>query len=113
MAASAALVAEAGIDIRDFERWMAAEQRRINLLCLRMVQSREDADNLTQETFLKAYQAVRRGAPIDEPSKWITRVAVNACLDQLRSRRWQFWKRTRGGEDGAPALALAQDGGPD
>jgi RNA polymerase sigma-70 factor, ECF subfamily len=112
MAASAALAAEAGIDIQDFERWMAAEQRRVNLLCLRMVQSRDEADNITQEAFLKTYQALRRGVRMDDPSKWITRVAVNACLDHLRSRRWQFWKRARGGAEGAVALSLTADGAP-
>ena len=42
-----------------------------------------------------------------EPAKWLTRVAVNTCLDQLRSRRWQFWKKRPGGDGEAAVLALA------
>src|SRR5947207_489820 len=112
MAASAALPAQAGVEIGDFEGWMAAEQRRVNLLCLRLVGSREEADQITQEAFFKAYQALERGVRMDEPARWVTRVAVNACLDHLRSQRWQFWKRTRGGEAGAAALGVARDGAP-
>jgi RNA polymerase sigma-70 factor (ECF subfamily) len=108
MAAWTALATDARIEIGDFERWMAAEQRRVSLLCLRMVQSREEADNLAQEAFLRAYESMRDGFAPDEPGKWITRIAVNACLDHLRSRRWQFWKRTRGVEE----AAVAADGAP-
>ncbi len=78
-----------------FEQWMAAEQRRVYLLCLRMLRNSEDADIATQDSFLKAYQVLRKsGAPrIQSPEKWITRIAINTCLDRLRSRRWLFWKQ--------------------
>jgi RNA polymerase sigma-70 factor (ECF subfamily) len=108
MATWAALETEARFEIADFDRWMTAEQRRISLLCLRMVQSREEADNLAQEAFLRAYESMRGGFQPDDPGKWITRIAVNVCLDHLRSRRWQFWKRTRGAEE----AAVAADGAP-
>lgn len=108
MAAWVALETAGPIEIDHFERWMAAEQRRISLLCLRMVQNREEADNLAQETFFRAYQSMRAGLQPDDPGKWITRIAVNVCLDHLRSRRWQFWKRTRGMEQ----TAVPQDGAP-
>src|SRR2546423_15589292 len=119
MAGSAALPLPAGVEIGDFEAWMAAEQRRVNLLCLRLVASREEADQITQEAFWKAYQALRRGVRMDEPSKWITRVAVNACLDHLRSRRGAVleregwgggrapWPGRAGGGKAGPATTLA------
>ncbi len=50
-------------DTREFEAqfgaWMASEQRRIFLLCRRMLQDGEDADAATQDTFLKAWQALQ------------------------------------------------------
>ena len=82
------------------ERWpeldalMAAEQRRVFALCLRMLRDREEADSATQDVFLKAYRALK--ATSDRPSdssRWIMRIAVNTCLDRLRSRKWQFWRR--------------------
>ena len=111
MAPSVALQAEERLGIEEFEQWMTAEQRRIAVLCLRMVQNREEAENLAQEAFLRAFKMLRRGGRVDDPGKWITRVAVNVCLDHLRSRRWQFWKRASNGADGA-AADLAMDAAP-
>jgi len=36
---------------------------------------------------------------LDDPSRWITRIAVNTCLDRLRSRKWQFWRKRPNGEE--------------
>lgn len=79
-------------DTREFGAWMASEQRRVFLLCRRMLQDAEEADSATQDTFLKAWQALKRpeSKNLDDPGKWLTRIAVNTCLDRLRSRRWQF-----------------------
>jgi RNA polymerase sigma-70 factor (ECF subfamily) len=99
---------------RDFAAWMAAEQRRIFLLCLRLLGNAEDADIATQDSFLKAYQGLERvsAAGLTDPAKWLTRIAVNTCLDQLRSRRWQFWRRRPSGEDESAILALSPSLGP-
>jgi RNA polymerase sigma-70 factor, ECF subfamily len=82
-------------DTREFGSWMASEQKRIFLLCRRMLEDAEDADSATQDTFLKAWQALKRPESNDlvDPHKWVTRIAVNTCLDRLRSRRWQFWRK--------------------
>ncbi|HEV8131416.1 MAG TPA: RNA polymerase sigma factor [Acidobacteriota bacterium] len=90
--------------LADFERWMAAEQVRIYVLCLRLLRNSDNADSATQDTFLKAHRALERNreAPIEEPAKWLTRIAVNTCLDQLRSRRLRFWQqRISGGNEEA------------
>ena len=112
MAAWVALATDERIGLEDFERWMAAEQRRIALLCLRLAQNREEADNLAQEAFLRAYETLRGGCRVDDPARWITRVAVNVCLDHLRSRRWQFWKRASNGADRTLTLDYTVDGAP-
>jgi RNA polymerase sigma-70 factor, ECF subfamily len=83
----------------DFDAWMRAEQRRVFLLCWRMLADRDEADSATQDVFVKAYRATRNGAEQPEDaSKWLTRVAVNTCLDRLRSRRWQFWRKRAAAE---------------
>ncbi len=45
-----------GISVGEFASWMASEQRRIFLLCRRMLGDHDEADSATQEVFLKAYQ---------------------------------------------------------
>ncbi len=85
----------ARISIEGFERWMVAEQRRVYLLCLRMLRICDEADSATQDTFLKAFGVLERKghAAVDEPGRWLTRIAVNTCLDRLRARQFRFWKR--------------------
>lgn len=97
-----------------FDAWMRAEQGRIYRLCFHLLGDQEEADGLTQEIFLKAFRAMSEpgGRALQEPAKWLTRVAVNACLDRLRSRRWQFWRRRISPEDEAAVLALAPDPAP-
>lgn len=100
-------------DTRDvearFHGLMASEQKRVFLLCRRMLQDAEDADSATQDTFLKAWQALKRpeSKDLDDPGKWLTRIAVNTCLDRLRSRRWQFWRKRPKPEDESAILGLA------
>jgi len=99
---------------REFGSWMAAEQRRIFLLCRRMLQDFEEADSATQDTFLKAWQAINRPEfkELDDAGRWVTRIAVNTCLDRLRSRRWQFWRKRPNQEDEQSILELAAAAGP-
>ena len=99
----------------DFGAWMASEQRRIFALCLRLLQDQDEADSATQDVFLKAYQALnkRDAPPLDDPARWITRIAVNACLDRLRSRKWQFWRRRPGLQAERGALTLARSKEPE
>jgi len=99
---------------REFGSWMAAEQRRIFLLCRRLLQDFEEADSATQDTFLKAWQAINRPEfkELDDAGRWVTRIAVNTCLDRLRSRRWQFWRKRPNEEDERSILELAAAAGP-
>ncbi len=108
------LQATAGI-LRDFGSWMTLEQCRIYSLCQRFLQDRDEADSATQDVFLKAYQALSRenAQELDDPSRWLTRIAVNTCLDRLRSRKWQFWRRRPTPEDEQAILAMAPSRGPE
>ena len=54
----------------------------------------DDAFDLTQETFLKAYRALAKTSDDLNISAWLHRIAYNTCLDELRRRqriRWQPW----------------------
>jgi RNA polymerase sigma-70 factor (ECF subfamily) len=97
-----------------FPSWMAGEQRRIFLLCQRMLCDGDEADSAVQDTFFKAYQSLeKQGCDLDDPARWLTRIAVNTCLDRLRSKRWLFWRKRPGPEDEATILALAATREPD
>ena len=100
---------------REFGSWMASEQKRIFLLCRRMLQDAEEADSAAQDTFLKAWQALKGSefSNLGDPGRWLTRIAVNTCLDRLRSRRWQFWRKRPSQQDEQTILELAPADEPD
>ncbi|HYZ85855.1 MAG TPA: sigma-70 family RNA polymerase sigma factor [Bryobacteraceae bacterium] len=84
----------AAVRSHEFDHLVRSEQRRVFHICRNMLQDRDEADSATQDVFLKAYLAWDRDSGnLDAPAKWITRIAVNVCLDRLRSRRWKLWKR--------------------
>jgi RNA polymerase sigma-70 factor (ECF subfamily) len=99
---------QVGADLRDFGVWMTSEQRRVYLLCRRMLQDPDEADSATQDVFLKAYRALTKmggeSKELDNPTKWVTRIAVNTCLDRLRSRAWKIWQRRPPAQDEALIL---------
>ena len=84
----------------DFESWMLREQRRIYRLCLRLLRNEFEADSAVQDVFVKAFRALQKtgGIPIRDPAGWVTRVAVNACIDRLQSGSWKFWRRRISGD---------------
>ena len=90
----------------DFEAWVTGEQERVFLLCLHLLRSRDEADSATQDVFVEAYRTLQKhgGSAIQEPAKWLTRVAFNTCYDRLRSKRWLFWQRHSAANMGGDAL---------
>jgi|SRR5579875_2218651 len=104
-----------GLELRDFGSWMTSEQRRIFLLCRRMLQDPDEADSATQDVFLKAYRALSKAdtKELDNPGKWVTRIAVNTCLDRLRSKTWKIWKRRPSSQDEEIILQMTPGGDPD
>jgi RNA polymerase sigma-70 factor, ECF subfamily len=62
-------------------------RRQLQVHCYRMLGSLEDAEDVVQETFLRAW---RNRASFDRRSlyrTWLYQIATNACLDALRRRR--------------------------
>jgi RNA polymerase sigma-70 factor (ECF subfamily) len=51
-----------------------------------LVPAIQQAEDLAQDTFLKAYLALNSGEPPDNPRAWLYRIATNASLDYLRRR---------------------------
>lgn len=64
-------------------------QKRIFRLALHLVRTGAEAEDVTQETFVRAYQALGRFDGRSEPFTWLYRICVNLSLNLLRSRKSQ------------------------
>lgn len=62
-------------------------QRQVYNLAYRMVGSAEDAGDMVQETFLRAYGALQSFRQDASFLTWLYKIASNLCIDHLRSRR--------------------------
>ena len=73
-----------------FSQMVEAYQRPVFNLCYRMLGDPEDAEDAAQETFLRAYDHLRRYDQQRSFSTWILSIAAHYCIDQLRKRRMNF-----------------------
>lgn len=71
-------------ELAAFSELVARHQDRIYRFLLRMTRSQEDARDMTQDTFLNAYQALPRWRADARLSTWLFRIARNQALDWLR-----------------------------
>jgi RNA polymerase sigma-70 factor (ECF subfamily) len=75
-----------------FEELVRQHQRMIHSLTFRMTGSLADAEDLAQETFLRAYAQIGTFRGTAKFSTWLYRIAVNICLNwrQSEARRFQL-----------------------
>ena len=59
-------------------------------LCLRMLKNREEAEEVSQDTFIKVYRSINRFKGNSKFSTWIYKVCYNACLDRLKKNKKHF-----------------------
>jgi RNA polymerase sigma-70 factor (ECF subfamily) len=67
-----------------FEQIMQRHEREIMRYLLRLSGNREDAADLFQETWLRAYRAYPRFHPKSEVRPWLYAIAVNLCRNRAR-----------------------------
>lgn len=70
-----------------FRELLARYERPVFSLVYRMVRDRALAEDLAQEAFVRAFQAIARYDPTYRFSSWILRIANNHAIDHLRKRR--------------------------
>jgi len=101
-------------DVTAFERLYRRHQAGIYTFILSQVRNRETAADLTQDTFVRAWESLRR---LREPGAfrgWLHRIASNLVRDQVKSgrARLEISQSALAGDGDGPAPELArQDGG--
>ncbi|MCL4367628.1 MAG: RNA polymerase sigma factor [Actinobacteria bacterium] len=85
--------------------WLYQEYAdRICSHAYRMLGSRQDAEDITQETFIRAFRSIGQLRDEERLSAWLYSIASHLCLDHLRRRKlitWLPWS----GDDGSQERA--------
>jgi RNA polymerase sigma-70 factor (ECF subfamily) len=71
-------------EVRDFEDLVALYDRRLYNLILRLVGDRDDAADLTQEAFYRAYRSWDSLKDRSRAYPWLCRIALNLCRNRAR-----------------------------
>ena len=88
-------------DAEAFRALVDSHSRAVYRLAHRMTGNAQDAEDVVQDTFLKAYRQLGRFESRANFSTWLHRIAVNCSIDLIRARRHQ-----EAGHDAADLEAL-------
>src|SRR3954470_28857 len=96
------------VDEREFRAMVEPYRRALEVHCYRMLGSVHDAEDVVQETFLRAWSALDRFEGRSSTHTWLYRIATNACLDELDRRP----RRPQPVVDPYPDVRVPADEGP-
>jgi RNA polymerase sigma-70 factor (ECF subfamily) len=96
-----------------FEALIRAHQRMIHSLTFRMTGSMADAEDLAQETFIRAYRQLDSYQGTAKFSSWLYRIAVNTCLNWRQRERRRDQIHTQWAESNAVAQSEPGTNKPD
>ena len=74
-------------EVAAFEALVSAYERRVYTLAIRSTNSHEDALDITQEVFLKAYKSISSFRGDSGFSTWLYRITMNQCVDFARRKK--------------------------
>lgn len=83
-------------DQKAYAELMARYKDSIYFMLLKMVNNRDDADDLTIEAFGKAFKNIRQYTPDYAFSTWLFKIATNNCIDFIRKKRKMTFSLDRG-----------------
>jgi RNA polymerase sigma-70 factor (ECF subfamily) len=70
-----------------FDPIVERHRRSVYQLCYRFVGNHEDAADLSQDVFLRAFKGLKRFRGASSLSTWLYRIGVNVCLNRVSNRR--------------------------
>lgn len=75
-------------DVDAFSSLLEMYQRPVYNLCYRMLGDPNDAEDAAQETFIRAFNGMKRYDNQRPFSTWLLSIAAHYCIDQIRRRRY-------------------------
>src|SRR5665648_258162 len=77
-------------NVQAFSFLVERYQKLVYTLALKLLKKPEDAEELAQDTFVKAYQKIDSYEGKSKFSTWLYSITYNACISELRKRRVEF-----------------------
>jgi RNA polymerase sigma-70 factor, ECF subfamily len=74
-------------DMRAFEELVARHRDKVYARAFSMIRNEEDAIDLSQEAWVKAWQRLKQFQGDSSFLTWMTRIVINLCLDRLRKMK--------------------------
>ena len=74
-------------EVAPFDELVRRHQIKIHDLCYKILRNYDDAKDMAQITFLKAYRKINKFREKSKFSTWLYRIAVNNCLNYIKKRR--------------------------
>lgn len=81
-------------ELADFDALVREHRPRVFRFILASLRNRETAENLTQDCFVRAYQARDRFRGASSPGTWFMQIAANLVRDHESNSRLKFWRRS-------------------
>lgn len=94
-------------ELHDFDALVRAHRPRIFRFLLASLRNRETAENLTQDCFVKAFQARSGFRGASSVGTWFMQIAANLVRDHESSSRLKFWRRSLHADGDVADLSLA------
>ena len=76
-------------DNKAFEALLKKYRKSVYYMLLKMIKNPDDAEDLTQEAFAKAFNSIEKFDATYAFSTWLFRIATNNCIDFIRKKRVQ------------------------
>lgn len=80
-------VARERVNEKELERIYTEHVGMVYNLCYRMLHNRSDAQDATQEVFVKVYKNLSRFSGRSKLSTWVYRITMNHCIDRTRRKK--------------------------
>lgn len=93
----------------DHERIYRAHKARILNLCRLLLRDSDEAEDVAQEVFLRAFERIGSQEAPTVWEAWLVRVAVNACRDRQRSAWWKSRRKPGDLDELAPWLSPSSE----
>lgn len=97
-------------DQKAYAEIMSRYKDSIFFMLLKMVNNRDDAQDLTIETFGKAFQNLEKYKPDFAFSTWLFKIATNNCIDFIRKKKLNTFSIDKEKDDDNPKFDIASGG---